>query len=737
MGNIPFLFPDAQKVDPRYFTYGYMEAVKPPSWQNGQLLLMPTFLWGQRISNSGTRTSIAAPQPPSLIFPSFLNINRTQDVSISVTKLAGRHTLKGGFYLNHSYKAQTLGVQGSFNFWGTIDFGNDTNNPIDSGFGYANAALGIFSSYAQQSKMLEGNYLYNNIEGYAQDNWKVSRSLTLDYGLRFTRQQPQYDGFGQASNFFADKWNLAQAPLLYGAGCPNNVNPCTSANRQALDPRTGQLLGANTATFIGAIVPNTGNALNGIIKNGDGIAKENYVWPSVVLGPRFGVAYDLRGDQKMVVRGALGLFYDRPEGNSIYNEISNPPYSTASTVRYGQLQSLSSSAAVQTAPTLFIFQYNAKVPSSLQWNVGTQLALPWSAVLDLSYVAQRGINLLRSQASTPTGTNAQDINAVDFGAAYLPQNQDPTLAASTVPGATAVTTDLLRPYRGLGAINIQWPRNHDLYHSFQASLNRRFRNGLQFGVNYTLGLSYTGTTITPLRLQHAADGSFSIRADQADQDQLLNNMGLQKHTVKASFVWDMPDLAQTGGLKTAVALLANDWQLSGILTAGSPVPYDMSYAYQTGGDNVNLTGSPSYGARVKIVGDPGSGCSGNQYQQFNPAAFAGPTYGSVGLESGRFYMPGCPDHTVDMALARNFRIMGGRNIQLRADVFNVFNAVVYNARVTQLQLTNPVDQVVRNSQFNADGTLNTARLQPRNAGFGAATGAQTMRSVQFQLRFQF
>jgi hypothetical protein len=110
-----------------------------------------------------------------------------------------------------------------------------------------------------------------------------------------------------------------------------------------------------------------------------------------------------------------------------------------------------------------------------------------------------------------------------------------------VPGANAVTTDLLRPYRGLGPINIQWPRNHDQYHSIQASLNRRFRNGLQFGLNYTWGLSYTGTTITPLRLQHAADGSFTIRADQAEQDELMKNMGLQAHTLKASFVWDLPD----------------------------------------------------------------------------------------------------------------------------------------------------------------------------------------------------
>ncbi len=95
------------------------------------------------------------------------------------------------------------------------------------------------------------------------------------------------------------------------------------------------------------------------------------------------------------------------------------------------------------------------------------------------------------------------------------------------------------------------------------------------------------------------------------------------------------------------------------------------------------------------------------------------------------------DKTVDLAVARNFPIPGGRNIQVRADVFNVFNSIVFNARQTQLQLTNPTDQAVRNAQFNADGSVNATRLRPRDAGFGAATGAQDMRAVQVQLRFQF
>ena len=100
-------------------------------------------------------------------------------------------------------------------------------------------------------------------------------------------------------------------------------------------------------------------------------------------------------------------------------------------------------------------------------------------------------------------------------------------------------------------------------------------------------------------------------------------------------------------------------------------------------------------------------------------------------------MVGCPDKTLDLSIQRNIKVGGPRQIQLRLDLFNALNTIVYNARQTQLQLNSPTDPTVRNAQFNADGTINSARLQPRNAGFGAVTGAQATRNAQVQLRFQF
>src|SRR5262249_24113632 len=157
---------------------------------------------------------------------------------------------------------------------------------------------------------------------------------------------------------------------------------------------------------------------------------------------------------------------------------------------------------------------------------------------------------------------------------------------------------------------------------------------------------------------------------------------------------------------------------------------------------VNLTGSPSYPARIVILGDTGAGCSSNQYAQFTTAAFTGPQTNSTGMESGQNYLGGCADHTLDLAIQRTFRIVGSHRFLVRLDVFNALNAVVWNARQTQLQLRSPTDLTVRNPQYVVNGSdttlapgaaptvLNQARLLTTSAGFGAVTGAQAMRSLQ-------
>ena len=129
----------------------------------------------------------------------------------------GRHTLKAGYFNTHSYKAEQATGADSF---GSISFSQDTvgTNAFDTSFGFANAAIGSFSSYSQASNYIEGNFVYDNREAYVQDNWRVNGRLTLDYGMRFVHASPQYDKLGQGTNFLPDKWSLGSAPQLYQPG---------------------------------------------------------------------------------------------------------------------------------------------------------------------------------------------------------------------------------------------------------------------------------------------------------------------------------------------------------------------------------------------------------------------------------------------------------------------------------------------------------------------------------------
>ena len=728
MPDFPLIYPQAGVISQNSYAYKVLSANDVPFWDGTSINLPPVFNWGGRIANA----------PPNQRYPGWLNINRTQDVAISLTKVAGRHTFKGGFYNNHSYKAQNTGIS----FQGTVDFNNDTNNLLDSQFGYANAALGVFSRYTQAEKFIEGSMLYNNTEFYIQDNWKATNRLTLDYGIRFTRQQPQYHEFGQMSNFFPDQWSQNNAPVLYVAGCSNGATVCSGNTRNAMDPRTRQIVptpagAANTSVLIGTPIPGAGNPLEGIRQAGDGISDYGYTWPTLVFGPRFGAAYDLTGTQSIVLRGGVGLFYDRPDGNTVFATPNNPPITNTADLRNGTLNNLGGGLAPRPVPGMEIFQYDADVPASWQWQFGAQMALPWASSLDVSYVGNRGVH--RLGAFQNGGQSRVNLNAVDIGAAYLPQNQDPTLGAPTVPGGSSQPDNVLRAFRGLGSINQNTTDYWDEWHSIQTSLNRRFQNGFSAGVNYTLALSLTGNTGLQKRLEHASDGTISLRADQAADEELNEDLNPQRHVLKANAVWDMPDLDLSGSStgKKIVGYIVNDWQISGVLTSNSGTKYDLGFSYNSNGSSKNLTGSPDYGARILFVGDPGGGCSDNQYAQFNVASVAGPGYNSTGLESGRNLLSNCATNIVDLSLSRSIRLGGGRQLQFRLDAFNALNTVIYNGRVTNVQYDNPIDQRVQNAQYNADGTVNQTRLTPRSAGFGAATGAMDMRNFQAMIRFQF
>jgi hypothetical protein len=203
-------------------------------------------------------------------------------------------------------------------------------------------------------------------------------------------------------------------------------------------------------------------------------------------------------------------------------------------------------------------------------------------------------------------------------------------------------------------------------------------------------------------------------------------------------VWDLPDLKSSTPSLKALGLVINDWQLSGVWTGITGTAYNVTYAYASGGGNVNITGSNDYAGRVRIVGDTGSGCSDDIYRQFSAAAFNGPLTNSDGLESPAGYLRGCFQSQLDLTIARNIRLGGARNLQLRVDMFNAPNQAIPLTRNSSMTLASPADPVtITNLPYDSTGAILASRVKPSSSGFGQVQTWSAPRSMQFQIRFSF
>jgi len=716
--GLPEIYPNSGVLPTSTYAYQALQALKPPIWNGTQLQLVPSFSWGGRVADA----------PPNFPFPSYLNTNQTHDLNVTLTKIIGTHTLKAGFYWTHSYKAQQAGQNG--NVWqGSISFANDTNNPLDTSFGFANAAVGVFDSYTQQSQYVEGDFVYNNYEGFVQDTWKIKPRLTLDYGVRFVHMSPQYDEGGHDVNFVANSWNLANAPVFYRAVCAAGAAaPCTGSNRQAFNPLTGQSLGPNTASAIGTLVSGSGSLTDGLALAGQGgVPKEDYFWPVLEPAPRLGIAWEPTSSHRIVLRGGVGMFYDRPAGNTIFSDVANPPVAYAPTLYYGTLQTLNSPGlSTLGASSLNLYQLNSGYSTVVSWSGGAQVTLPQDTILNVSYNGGHAYNI----------PEAVNINAVDFGSAFLPQNQDPT-ASSSLAGGAAVSANQMRGYRGFGSMTDMLPRGYSNSDFLIIGVQRRFTRGLAFGLNDSWLLHQAQPA--GARLQHAADGTWSYRSDQAEANQLYGDYVPTAHTFKGDVVYALPGVKGADGFAGQVAKLAtNGWQLSGIWSANTGTAYAIGTSFQDGASTTtDITGSGDYGGNVSLIGNPGSGCSGNLYQQFNTAAFAPPAVGSVGLSSPQYpYIRGCFFQDLDLSLQRQIRIKERVSLSVRLDAFNAMNQDHITGRNTTMQVTSPTNATIVNLPL-ANGALVSSRDQPKDAGFGMANAFQSPRSLQIWARIVF
>ncbi len=594
----------------------------------------------------------------------------------------GNHTIRTGFTSMWMQKTENASAgAASFNF-------NDANG--NSAF--ANFLLGQAYSYSQPSKDTIPHLRYVNFEFYVQDDWKVTRKLTVNAGIRYSYFPSPTDSNNTLVNF---------NPLLYSAN-----------NAAVIDPVSGNMTGL---TASGSATDATKYANGLIFPKGAACAAAQAIAPQVSCspfgsrvnpssnnnwGPRLGLAYDPFGDGKWAVRAGFGVFYDRTL-NGIWeqNAFSDPPLVQTTAINNNGNASLNlfdaplsgQAAGAPLGPVALTTTGSPtfKVPSYMQYNLSVQHEIMPNTVLEVGYVGTKGTHLLGD---------------IDFG--------QPTVAARlAAPGADV---NAIRPYLGYGAINDRNPVYTSNYNSLQASLNRRFSKGL------TLGASYTWSkllTTNPYDRGLSAYNSYDLK--QSYGPSVLNTPQM----LVVSYVYDFPFYKSQRGF---AGQALGGWELSGITTiqsgqsqiiTQSDDPWDLvtttnstisctiggsitSCPLYPGGLGMTRPGESVY-IRPDQVGNPHGPKTAAEF--FNPAAFAVAVGHFGSSRPGAVLGPGF--QVWDMSLIKNFRFAERVGLQLRLETFNTFNH------------GNPfgIDTNVGDSNFGAV----TSWHDPRNVQLGA------------------
>jgi hypothetical protein len=592
----------------------------------------------------------------------------------NLTKTWGAHIFKAGVFVNRSQR----GAQTPVTFNGAIDFGTNANNPLDSGYAFGNAILGVFNSYTEALSRPYERVNINDVEWFVQDNWKVSKKLTVDLGMRFSLIQPMYEINGQASSFVPGLYDPKQAVHL--------IQPALEGGKRVgVDPSTGTIY---ASSLVGAIAPNAGNPYDGLV-----VASQNHSYPQgltnspgLAWGPRAGFAWDPFGNGKTAVRGGFGMFYNLQDFQLMRLLAAQAPFVVTPTIEFGQLSQLLSSPGFLFPQAIIGLDKNSRAPLVMNMSFSIQRHIGWGTVVDVGYAGALGRHL-------PWQRN---LGSIPFGADFNPANADPTNPKVPLPAS------FLRPYPGYTDVSIREWGSSSSYHSLQASANRRFARGMQFGASWTWSkaLDYNDTdflnvsSLIPARIWNYGLASYD-----------------RTHLVKINYLWDVPAPHFTA---RAARLAVEGWQFSGITSFVSGAPLGVGFTQVTATD---ITGSPSDGPRIVVTGNPVLPKSQRTfYQNFNTSVFKLPAVGTVG-NAAKTVIRGPGVNNWDVAVFKNFPIREPVHVQFRFEFYNAFN----HTQFTGLDTT---------ARFDASGSQ-------INSDLGAFTAAGSPRVIQLGVKIYF
>ncbi len=616
---------------------------------------------------------------PNYINPSLGNIPYTNENPVftfadNLNKVIASHSLKAGIYIERMRKDEVGGP----NTRGAFAFARNSNNPLDSNYAFSNALLGNFDNYSEGSFRPYSHYRYTQVEWYVQDSWKVSRRLTLDFGVRFYNTPPAHDDRYAITTFDPATYNTKTAAVMIRPGKD------AAGKRVGIDPRNGQIY---PLPYIGLFVPGSGNYAPGMVVGGKDYNPGLYDTPLVSVGPRIGFAFDPQGNGKMAIRAGVGMFYDRPQGNVYSGTNGQPPVAYSPTLYFSSIDTfLQAQGTVGPAGVNAPQVGSNPLPRVMNYSFAVQRDIGFGTVIDAAYVGSAARHLLY----------ARNINAIPMYARFDPNNIDATTGS-------AMQDNFLRPYLGMGDINVRGFGATSNYNSFQLTAQRRRSRGIQYGVSYTyakaLGVNagdFDG--VSPY---------FSMR------DRNYGPLSYDTpHALSVNYSWDLPNPARSFKNPFLNVVTAN-WQVSGVTTFASGTPFlpGMSTV-----DSIDLTGSTE-GARITVIGDPRMDKSEKTFSRnFKTEAFARTAKGDFGNAGvGILRNPGV--NNFDISITKRIVVTEQRYFQFRCEMYNAFNHTQFSGYDT-------------GARFDATG-------KQVNANFGAYNAARDPRRIQLSLRFMF